>query len=97
MAKFSAQAEAMRQAAQRLEQESDTYKQASDTAGQAGEQLASSWEGDAQKVFAREQQQATQWYRQMAAITKQYAAHLRTAASEYERADAEAAGTIGRT
>jgi len=96
MAKFLATGEQMRKAATELDNEAMNYENASKVAMAAADQLASKWEGDAQKVFVAEQQQAKNWYLQMAAIVRQYAAALQKAAKDYQSADTEAARDISR-
>ena len=96
MANFLATANAMREAASKLESEANNYEAASKTAKQAADNLTAQWEGNAQRVFVTEQQQAYQWYLQMARIVRQYASTLRVAAAKYEQADRDAAKEIAK-
>ena len=96
MANFLATAEQMRAAAGKLETEATNYESASKAAKRSADDLTSRWEGDAQRVFVTEQQQAFAWYLQMAQIVRQYAQALRQAAQKYQTADAEAASDISR-
>ena len=94
MSIFSLTPESLRQSAQKIENEALNYENASKVAMMAADELKAGWEGNAQKTFASEQENAKMWYLKMAEISRQYAAALRAAAAEYERADAESATAI---
>lgn len=95
MAEFKVTPEMLRTAAQKVESEADNFESAAKAAKGSADQLIAQWEGDAQKVFASEQQRAHTWYLQMSTLARQYAVALRKAANEYEQADRSAASTIG--
>jgi len=94
MSQFTLTIESLRQSAQKIENEALNYENASKVAMAAADELKAGWKGDAQVTFANEQENAKAWYLKMAEVARQYAAALRFAAAEYERADAESATTI---
>jgi WXG100 family type VII secretion target len=94
MSKFLVTAEELRSAARKIEQNLSEYQQANDAALNAGMNLASAWEGDAQKAFVQEQEKVKQWYAQMNNVVKTYVAALNAAAAAYEAAEAAAKAII---
>lgn len=87
MATFRVTAEELSSAARKIQQYLADYDEASNAAITSGLNLAGSWEGAAQKVFAEEQERAKEWYAQMSNIVKMYIRALEIAAKAYEAAD----------
>lgn len=81
-------------AGNKINQYAQDYRTAAESLKAAADQLASTWEGDSQVAFVNEQQNAYNWYKNMAAICEQYAQSMLTAAQKYQQTDAEAAQTI---
>ena len=84
----------LQDAATKIEQYAEDYLTAANNLKAAADQLASTWEGDSQVAFVTEQENAYNWYRNMASICKEYAAALRMAAQKYQQTDAEAVNCI---
>ena len=94
MPNFTVTPEELRAAAKKLENEALNYESASKTAKASADALIANWVGDSQKAFAAEQEKAYNWYMEMTTLARQYSQFLSRAASEYETADAQAAGVI---
>ena len=84
----------LQDAATKIDQYAEDYLTAANNLKAAADQLASTWEGDSQVAFVTEQENAYNWYKNMAAICKQYANAMRQAAQKYQQTDSEAASTI---
>ena len=85
MARFEVTISEMQNAANKISQAAQDFLNAANQTFSSAQQLAESWEGDSQKAFAAEQQQANEWY---------YVQSLQNAAKTYQQADAESAANI---
>jgi len=94
--KFTAQAQAMRDAAKQLQTQATSYENASNGAMTAAKTLCGQWAGDARDAFMDEQTRAEGWYKKMAELLRDYASVLNVAAQKYETADAQAKCDIKR-
>ena len=92
--KFEAQAQAMREAAKKLQTEATNYETASKGAMAAAKNLGGQWAGDARDAFIDEQTRAEGWYKKMADLLRDYASALNVSAQKYETADAQAKADI---
>lgn len=92
---FKVSADQLRGAATKIEQQIQEYEAANKAAKAAADDVASKWEGDAQKAFVSEQEKTQAWYSQMVKVLQTYSATLRAAAAAYEAADAAARAAIG--
>lgn len=63
------------------------YREATDKAKAAGDALAANWEGEAQKVFVAEQENAYRWHISIADIVSSFASTLKDTASKYQEAE----------
>ena len=78
----------------RIKRSADDYATASMAARKAADNLAASWEGDAQRAFVREQAIAHAWYTEMAGLASAFAQALAVAADSYAQTDADAGHRI---
>lgn len=92
--KYEAQAQAMRDAAKKLQTEATSYENASSGAMTAAKNLGGQWAGDARDAFVDEQTKAEGWYKKMAELIRDYASALNVSAQKYENADAQAKADI---
>ena len=94
MARFEVTISEMQNAANKISQAAQDFLNAANQTFSSAQQLAESWEGDSQKAFVAEQQQANEWYKKMIDIVNTYVQSLQNAAKTYQQADAESAANI---
>lgn len=84
----------LQNAASNIDSSADEYENAATALKNAADALAATWEGDSQVAFVEEQDKAYEWYKEMAAICREFANAMKTAAEKYVETDSEAANTI---
>ena len=68
---FLVQAAELIQAANEMNQATEIYESAVDSCKSAAADLASKWEGDAQKAFVAQQENAYSWHKQILSVVRQ--------------------------
>lgn len=86
----------LRSAAAKILQANESFRDAATALKQAADELAQTWEGDAQRVFVQEQLEIDNWYKLMADVVDSYAASMTQAATDYETTDQNAANLINK-
>ncbi len=71
------------------------YRQTVSKVKAAGDNLASNWEGEAQKVFVTEHENAYKWHNSIIEIVMSYVNTLKTTAEKYTNADNAVKSLIG--
>ena len=71
------------------------YRQTVAKVKAAGDALAANWEGEAQKVFVTEHQNAYKWHNSIIEIVMGYVNTLKTTAEKYTNADSMVKSLIG--
>lgn len=93
-ANFGVTISEMTNAASKISQAASDFLQVAGQVLAAAENLGSSWEGDSQVAFSREQANANAWYKQMVEIVNTYVDALNTAAKKYQEADDQSTAAI---
>ncbi|MGI6689363.1 MAG: WXG100 family type VII secretion target [Christensenellales bacterium] len=96
MSGFTVDYRQLMSAASRIFSEADRYDQTADTLKAAADQLANCWEGPASRNFKDEQERAYTWFKEMAAICRDYAEKANIAASRYYDAEEAAKAAINK-
>lgn len=68
---FLVQAAELIQAANEMNQATEIYERAVESCKSAAADLASKWEGDAQKAFVAQQENAYSWHKQILSVVRQ--------------------------
>ena len=84
----------LRKAANDLRSAVEAYGEATNATKSAADTVAAGWEGDSKVAFVEEQENAVQWYRQVANAVNVYIAALNAAASVYEVLDIQGVNII---
>lgn len=81
-------------AASKLEAAVSDYATATASTKAAADTVSAGWEGDAQKTFVEEQENAVKWYQQVASAVEVYISAVKAAAKLYEALDVEGVNLI---
>jgi len=81
----------MGSAVSKLTKDVSDFSTATQQTKAAADTVAAGWEGDAREAFVAEQQEAIQYYAEMAQLVNEYIGKLRSASEAYTSTDAQCA------
>jgi WXG100 family type VII secretion target len=92
--KFGVTISELESAASKLTAAVEDYGAATQATKAAADTVAAGWEGDAQKTFVEEQENAIKWYNQVAQAVNVYISAVKAAAAVYKQLDIDGVNLI---